>query len=737
MKSKIVLNKVYKIFIVMMILIWSKITFTSIFNIYTNDSVSLSSLVILLGTFILLLLLVFIYRFIGKLSDKQHTKIAVIIFFLVFLLMYSWGLNNRLLPTYDLSHAISKVHEMLNNKAVFGFSSYFSIYPNQIPLTLFIYFIEHVGVLIGFSSPDDFMILYNAFMTSLTLLCVYFIIKKLFNSRLALIGLLLLAIYPDFYLFVPYYYTDILSLPFGIIGFLLIIDADKKFGIKGNLEYLLSGISFAIGFKLRVVILILLIAYILVKLFKEGLINVLRIAIVVLSMSATLMVYSLFVYPHFQVSLNESMKLPISHWIMMGLNEETSGRYTDTDAMYSLKSLNKNDDINRQILRRLRNINYDFIVNKLSLVWSSGNHDIVNKYATMEKYGFTHNFLNSKNRIILLYFEQILKVTIYILFLISLVYEFTLKNAFFKSRNSVIIVAVFGSIVFYLLWEALLRYSFSFLPWILIGSVPAISLLTKMFSINKITVDNKVVNIYSLKRVIAYVFMSLIVVVLIGGFIKYSIFRTRDVYTRAEQIITTNTYIPIIDNEIKEAFRVDKDFNFVQLKFDSTKVVDKVNYIYELYDKDNNLIVKDNLVIEEGEKPSKENPYPCKKYNLSFPLVGVNGMSEFYLKLYSKDASKNNYAAINYFKSDDFITDFDYYSPEYLDLNYDVFPMGETLINNEEVEESLYIKIAYQFKKPLINRYIYIVFAFIVILLSIMLIKNVLLDRRGNSFVNK
>lgn len=258
-------NKFYKILVSVMLLLWGIITCSTIFSIYNNESYHLSTVIVLLGVVVVLLLLVVIYRFLSKYDERTIKKMALALFMLVFIFMVSWGLNYQIIPTYDLSHIIAKVNDMLSsNTLVFGSSPYFSIYPTQIPLTILIYGVMSLGQFMGMTNPGDLMIIYNAFMTSLTLYVVYKIINKLFNSKVALIGMLLLALYPDFYLFVSYYYTDIISLPFSIFGYYLLIKFEKTDNKIRYLYLFLSGVLFGIGTRLRVVVLILLIAYALV-----------------------------------------------------------------------------------------------------------------------------------------------------------------------------------------------------------------------------------------------------------------------------------------------------------------------------------------------------------------------------------------------------------------------------------------------------------------------------------------
>lgn len=721
-------NKFYKILLKVMLLIWGIITCSTIFNIYNNDSYRLSSIIVLIGCVVTLLMVTVIYRYLKQFDERVHKKIAFSSFIVIFILMLLWGLNYQVIPTYDLSHIIAKVNDMLNSQTlIFGSSPYFSIYPTQIPLTILIYGIESIGQFLGFSNPTNLMIIYNAFMTSFSLYVVYKIISKLFNSRVALIGMFLLALYPDFYLFVSYYYTDIISLPFSIIGYYLLVKFDKNEKKTRYWYLLLAGFIFGIGTRLRVVVLILLIAYILVFVAKNHWKKVIKMGVTVfVSFALFWGIYSKAIYPMFKVDIDENVKLPAIHWVMMGVNSETDGGYTDEDAMYSVLSENKNKDIMKRLTSRLSKLDFNFYVKKLRKVWSTGDHDIVRKYAIMNKYDGVHRLLIGKTQVFIRYISQILKASIYVLFFITICLELSTRVSLQDSKRATIIISVFGAILFYLLWEALNRYSFSFLPWILISAVSGIELLDKSLKVESISIEKKKIDLNKFKYSCGKFIIVLVNILLIFTGIKCVILKTSQEDFRIVQDNTTKHFVSVIDEEIKEEFLVHDSFNKIQLQMKNDTIDESCNYIYEIYDESDKLLYQGTKLITKSDDSKKYNPLYVANLNLKFPEIKVEDKTKFYLKFYSKEATKSNYISVNTFVLEEDIIDYEYNSPEFLGSKYDINPYGKTYINNNLLDGSLRIKVSLAYKAPILKVYQYIILVVIVELITITSVKKTL-----------
>lgn len=705
---KEIFNKLYKILIVVMVFIWGIITFSSCFAVYGHYY---NPLAILFGGIILSLIIYNVYNLIKKINPKYHDKIALGMFLISLAVMLFWGLNNEIVPAYDLSHIIAKTDSLLKNNHFFGSDLYFSIYPTQIPLTIFIYGIKFIGSIFNITNLSSFVIIYNAIMTSLMIFCIYKIVKKLSSSHIALIVMLLAVLYPDFYLYVSYYYTDIIALPFGIIGFYLLLKGEETKSKKSAIYYLIAGILFGIGFKLRVTTIILLIAYIICLLRKFDLKMFIKSVLIIISgILISLLTYNCLIYPSFNVEIDENVKVPALHWVMMGTNPETDGGYIDADIIYSIFSENKNEDIKNVIKERIPKLNPKFYYNKLRKVWSEGDHDIQRKYALTKSMNESRLYVSGQMNGILRYYSQILKFTIYTMFLITIFSELSRKKRFEESKNAPLIVAIFGAILFYLLWEALSRYSFSFLPIIIIGSYKGIEIFTSHFRNNKFTLKDKTYNLLILKRIFG---IGIILATVIGLLVGYK-YATKDIQTfeleRNLQKYSTRTYEPLYNCELKEVFRVSKSFNRIQLKVMTNNVTRDLHYIYEVYTKDNKLIYQNTY----GFDPKNENI--LRKITLYVPTVKVNEETEFYVRFYSLEATKDNYIKVNTHRLQNIVKNDPEFSPENIGANFDINPNSETYFNNELYDGSLFIRVFEKVKKPYLESKTYITISIIAII---------------------
>lgn len=698
-----------------MIALWGIITFSSCFHIYGRGY---NSIIIIIGAIIVFSLIYNFYKLIGRTDTKKHDKIAFGIFAITFSLMLLWGMNTQVVPAYDLSHIMAKSDSMLLNNHLFGSDLYFSIYPTQIPITILVYAVKSIGSLLGFANPAEFMIMYNAFMTSLMLLFIYKIGKKLTNSRLALTMMLIAAMYPDFYLFIPYYYTDIISLPFAIIGFYYLLKSEEK---KQNLYLLIAGLLFGIGFKIRVTVMILLIAYI-ASMFRNYSIKDIakRTFIVIFGVIITIISYSKIIYPEFQVELNENVKVPVLHWIMMGTNKETNGGYTDVDINFSIQASNKNEEILKVIKKRLTKLDLPFFYNKIRKVWSEGDHDIQRKYALTLHMNGLRTAVRGELSGIGRNYAQIMKFAIYLLFFIMLVKEFINCN-FKKSKNAPIVICIFGAIIFYLIWEALSRYSFSFLPIIILGTFSGISSLTKFLdqkNIGKINVDKT-------KKIMGSLLIVTVILAVIVSSVYYIKHPSKMEIERNAQIYSTRTYTPMIDNTLKQVFRVDGDFNNIQLKMMTDHLMTPLNYHYKLYKSDDTLIEEGDVLLE----PDKE--HILRKVKIKLDKVKVHKKSEFYLLFYSDDATVDNFISLNSYELKQKLKNSDVHSPEFYGSDYDINPNAETYFDGVLSKGNLYFRVFEKKKQIIINNRYFIIISFFVILIIIGNLYMCFLKRRN------
>lgn len=156
--------------------------------------------------------------------------------------------------------------ELMESKtiAASSYNEYFSRCSNNIPLTLVTYLFVNIFRLLHLPqnlSMDGVRLIGTAFLDG-GVLFGYLILKKLRGSQAAFMMLVLCVLNPMLYLLTGVYYSSTISLFFGMGGIWLCLKAGEQ-KEKKWLYFLLAGIFFGFGFKIRATALICGIALVL------------------------------------------------------------------------------------------------------------------------------------------------------------------------------------------------------------------------------------------------------------------------------------------------------------------------------------------------------------------------------------------------------------------------------------------------------------------------------------------
>ncbi len=699
------INLFYKILCIVMFIIFI------IMMILTNTSLVSESLisvfVVLIGAIIYIMFLIALFRKFKKMQTKTHDKIALLLFVLSFLFASIWGITHKTLFLFDLSHIVDKVQVLLNtNSHIVKEYNYFSNFPHQIPLFSIIYFVELFGKAV-FHNPENTMILFNCFLISLTFYLVYQIIKELFNSKIALIGMIILVLYPDFYLFASYYYTDIVSIPFTIIGFYFLVKAAKKEKIKKYLFLIVGGIFFAIGTKVRVVSSFLLIAYLLDLLLKNNIKEIVKKSMAILiPFFGIYVLYNTMLLPYFKIQIDKSKTLPLTHFIMMGSNPETYGRWSIDEVRYTQSSKNKVNANIKKLQKRLKNeININFLLKKTEETWAKP-YNAFAYYASMDKLDESHSFVSGYNVIFLSYILQIMKLSMYFIFTIMIGTQLAKKNKLSNSKVSMFVIALFGAFFFYVIWEAQSRYSFSFLPWIVIGGASSIALLDNFLKVKNIRIEHKIINLYQYKKYFAIFLLIITVLFLFDGFITYSVRKKPIDVVRINQKGEAG-YYNIIRNKITQYFTLERSFNKIVLTFLDDHIEKEIPYIFELYDEKDKLIYETEFLSPINQETSE--------VEITFPKVKLKKKTKYHFKIYSNKTTLKNYLKIVTYKIDNCLGQ----EWDYKNKGYDAFPTGETYTGDTLICNELTLKVYEHKVRNQIRKKYYLPFATVILIITV------------------
>lgn len=574
----------YKVIIAILIVLFSYITLVSAF--YGLDQ-NLSPIIVILGTIITFFLFKFIYKQIQKLSSKKIKIIAIIISILFFIGLLLVGLLLPISSVTDLSHIIEYVNRMFSLDSLTITGSYFSKYTNQVPLLIFAYFFTKIGSIFGCTNVVLMGTIFNALFMSIMAFFIYLTGKELKDEKTGLLALIFTVINPIFYLYSSYFYTDTLCMPFAVIGLYLAIKCIKTDSIKKKILFgILSGLIFFIGLKVRIVVVILLIAILALILINKEIKHKLKIYFALLIGLVVGLLGFKVAYSFFDINLNPNEAFPITHWLMMGLNEEHTGGYngSDHDLTFNEKTYEEKKEANiEEIKTRLKELGPIGLIKlegaKIARTWSSGNYGVYAKlnntsdgvgiYEYLGGYGNTNIFLK--------YSLQILKTYISFMILLGLVTRFRKKSDTYHYED-IIYIALFGAILFYILWESAQRYSLSFLPWMIIP----LGLIYER--INKKEEDLSKKEKYNhIMKISSIALMLITTLLLTMNFYKYTL---EEKTYEDVRILSYRGFskIEIGENTVSQTFTTDNNFNQISINFENTNKEEKSTYLFRLYD---------------------------------------------------------------------------------------------------------------------------------------------------------
>ena len=645
-------NFVNKFLLIFTIICFSISLIGAIF-FYTNRSYDyLNPLVLIVGSIVYLLLLIKLYKVIIKLDDKKKKIIVGILLGLQFILLLISAFVISSIPQVDLIHILTEINSLNDTGSILN-SVYYSVYPNNRFLLIILYGLQKI---IPISNQILFSLL-STICISVMSLFTYKTVNKVLNLNKGLLSLFICVLSPIFYLYVSYYYTDVLMLPFASILIYLIVKTKDEKNLKSNVLYgLLIGIIAIIGYKIRAVAIFILVAYFVYLIFTKKILIVLKkFAPIIIGAILTITCIGT-IENKFFTNVNVDKEFPMTHWIMMGVNEKSYGYYSQDDYNLSSSASNVSErtDLNiKEIKNRLSDLGpfgtVKLLVVKLVSVWGKGDYSYQKYLELVNDFNPSYSYLLEDKNIVINYLLQFSKIVVMFMAIISLI------NIYKSGKKSIIAISLFGAVFFYLVWEVCPRYGLSFLPWlILIGTCSYDTLNTNY------------------EKFKFYKYFKCIILVLTLALFAFSFNKYTGISYKenivAKDSVTNVKYISLNKEAvITQTLDLYDSFNKIRLKF-KVNEIDDATYKLEL-------ITKNEVVYE---KDFKKNDLKDKKYT-DFYLDKTYEGGSYTLRL-SSDSTSDLEVYIAYKEK------FDYYPNGILEVNKkeETGDLMFEVVNNEE-----------------------------------------------------
>lgn len=645
-------NFVNKFLLIFTIICFSISLIGAIF-FYTNRSYDyLNPLVLIVGSIVYLLLLIKLYKVIIKLDDKKKKIIVGILLGLQFILLLISAFVISSIPQVDLIHILTEINSLNDTGSILN-SVYYSVYPNNRFLLIILYGLQKI---IPISNQILFSLL-STICISVMSLFTYKTVNKVLNLDKGLLSLFICVLSPIFYLYVSYYYTDVLMLPFASILIYLIVKTKDEKNLKSNVLYgLLIGIIAIIGYKIRAVAIFILVAYFVYLIFTKKILIVLKkFAPIIIGAILTITCIGT-IENKFFTNVNVDKEFPMTHWIMMGVNEKSYGYYSQDDYNLSSSASNVSErtDLNiKEIKNRLSDLGpfgtVKLLVVKLVSVWGKGDYSYQKYLELVNDFNPSYSYLLEDKNIVINYLLQFSKIVVMFMAIISLI------NIYKSGKKSIIAISLFGAVFFYLVWEVCPRYGLSFLPWlILIGTCSYDTLNTNY------------------EKFKFYKYFKCIILVLTLALFAFSFNKYTGISYKenivAKDSVTNVKYISLNKEAvITQTLDLYDSFNKIRLKF-KVNEIDDATYKLEL-------ITKNEVVYE---KDFKKNDLKDKKYT-DFYLDKTYEGGSYTVRL-SSDSTSDLEVYIAYKEK------FDYYPNGILEVNKkeETGDLMFEVVNNEE-----------------------------------------------------
>ena len=694
---KKIIFKFYKFLLIILFLIFLVLIYNSICIENLSNGQQIKPLFVLLLSITYLVLLYKLSKLIKRLQKNDGNLIAVLLSIIGFCALFIFSYNFCVLPNRDLNTIVIDAKNLVDTNYIIN-NDYYSIYSNQVGVLLTLKYIFKLADILHIDR-NIFACLISSLSISISMFFTYLCIKKVSTKSVALTLLIFLIFNPLFYLLVSFYYSDIYIMPImSILTYILLNINDDKLNIKKIILLIVVGILSYIGYKIRAVALFILIAYYVMMILK-GKIKIL-LKYTIFFIIGILIGYSAchIIEKNNNVKCDKNIKFPATHWVMMGLNEEKNGRWNlnDYELTNSKNGYNSKIKYNKkEIVKRVKENgiigNLSLQSAKLKINWAYGDGAYSSYYYSITKYNRLYEYIRGHNRIFLAYFLQLNRVVLFMIISISLLFEIIKKD----EHYNFIIIFITGSLLFYSLWEVFFRYSFCFIPMlVLLGSLN----LNKLSNIN-IKVECNNINITSFKKYLYLIIIFFTMYCFIEGYNKYCKDIENYCTTAANSIIDVQEhlagsveYILNKDTEYKQTFKTNTSFNYIKIKYTSDEKVEGKIYLY-LYDENNKLIKKfsKNFINQKNDE---------------YLVFGFNKPINTHNKIYSFTIS----------------TDIDDSNIKLIGLNsiyYDYFPMGDLYLNNTKLNSDLQVNMGTEVSAPLLKKNIYILCALFIMFIQL------------------
>lgn len=302
--------------------------------------------------------------------------------------------------------------------------------------------------------------------------------KNLFGKKGGLIYLIMSALFVPLYINACRFYTDTISMPFVPLALWLYSVDDSRFK-SPYIKYVLIGFAIGVGALIKGSIMVVPVA-LLIQLTLKAVKNIRFAMVTILVMVALSGAWGVYTKncSWIDMSNNDALEFPLTHWVMMGFNRDVNGGYSQEDMEYTNKYTTKakKQKANIRIIKyRLGSFSslsdfgeYEF--SRAADTWCDGQYMQDNHIDWGLEKGKIYDVLTEGRAFYACY-------KVYIQIFSYCMYIFAVAGAFLSLKRPKAAYGMFlrltmlGVMLFFMLWESKSRYIFNFTPVFMLAAI--------------------------------------------------------------------------------------------------------------------------------------------------------------------------------------------------------------------------------------------------------------------------
>ncbi|MCA0150438.1 glycosyltransferase family 39 protein [Rossellomorea vietnamensis] len=371
-------------------------------------------------------------------------------------------------PTWDFGEII-KSAKLFVEKGEIG--DYFTMYPNNILLVCIL-------AVIGKISTPALLVfqLFNVMVITISQFLIYRIASKLAGRTVGMASLLVSVFFFPYFFYAPIVYTDTISLIFLLLPLEFMLSRNGE--LKHNPLLLIAASTiFSLGMLLKGSLIIFTIAFAIILFLYMSRWKKLYaiIPFIVLFLVKSLFTAGIYQWGLLDAEKVEQRSMPVTHWMVMGQNEDRLGKYaqTDVDWTTSLLKNHSREEVTEAHLQELKKRlaekgivgNLAFNIEKIGHTWTDGTYYSLNKLRRYPVHPENFQRLTDyKSGHLLQAYARVQHLLLFFGLLLAL----RLKGN--HPFTSFAMLSIIGFFLFFILWETRSRYLVSLTPLLIILS---------------------------------------------------------------------------------------------------------------------------------------------------------------------------------------------------------------------------------------------------------------------------